>query len=115
MKTLKATTLITGIIVALFSLTAHASEKPEMAGPNKTTAYKLEMLGIDQSLENEIIEDYLQSQTNTIDDNKTKNIVIYDDQANEIFSGKADTDEAVILSHTADFLMEYDHTAYFIK
>lgn len=115
MKTLKTTTIITGVIVALFSLTTHAAEKPK----EKASKYeKLETINIasinNKALEYQLIEDYLEEYASaTIEATEPENIMIYDQNAELIYEGVADSKEASLLKRTADFLMKHDHTSYY--
>ncbi len=115
MKTLKTTTIITGVIVALFSLTTHATEKPK----DKASKYeKLETINIasinNKVLEYQLIEDYLEEYTfETIGTSEPEKIMIYDENAELIYEGIADSKEASILKRSADFLMKYDNTSYY--
>lgn len=117
MKTLKNTTIIAGIIVALFSLTAHAAEK---TGKEKTAAEKkviVESMGINKALEYTLIENYLEEQiAQEIMEfsQQEKMIKIYNDKDELVFEGKPDSEEAILLQISADFLMEYDQVSYFI-
>lgn len=113
MKTLKNTTIVAGIIVALFSLTAHAAEKPKAEMTKAEKIRFMENMGLNKSFETMLIEEYIQTQeTLNIEPFESK-IMIYDINDELIYQGGAETKEAILFKLKSDFLMEHEHVSYY--
>jgi hypothetical protein len=113
MKTLKITTVIVGILVAILSLDAHAAEKPRL---EKSAAEKkaiVESMRIDKAFEIELIEEYLEEQIEVTIEWPVNQVKIYNANDELIYEGDANSENAVLLMLSADFLMEFDQVKFF--
>jgi hypothetical protein len=113
MKTIKITTLITGILVALMSLTAHATEKSvtELSTAQKKAI--VDGMGINKAFEINLIKNYL-SEQNMFNSDRMENLIkVYNEKDELVFEGDANSKPAVLLKLSSDYLMEYDQVTYY--
>jgi nitrogenase subunit NifH len=112
MKTLRTTTIIAGIIVALISLTAHAENITEKKAEEKKAI--LESMGITMDLEHKLIMQYIEEQETLEIIPEESIIMVYDMNCKLVFEGNPDSAEGIAYKLTADFLMNHENAAYYI-
>jgi hypothetical protein len=113
METLKNTTIIAGIIVALISLSAHAAEKNDGDKSVAEKQLELDKIGIDKNFESRLAEDYLEEQLTIEIMPAEKRIMIYDVNDQLVYEGDPHTEKAVALKISADYLIEHENVSYY--